>query len=48
MRFNLSTRWNAHRHTDGEAMLTEILDLGFDGAELGYNLTRDLLPAEAV
>ena len=37
MRFSLSTNWNASRHSDGEAMAEEILALGFDALELGYN-----------
>ncbi len=44
MRFNLTTRWNAGRHTRGEAMIQEILDLGFDHVELGYDLRMDLVP----
>lgn len=32
------------RHTDGEAMIQEILDLGFDRIELGYDLRQDLVP----
>lgn len=38
MIFALSTRWNASRHHDGEAMITEILGLGFSHIELGYDL----------
>ena len=37
MRFSLSTNWNASRHSDGEALVDEILSLGFDALELGYN-----------
>jgi sugar phosphate isomerase/epimerase len=44
MRLGLSTRWNSRRHTRGEAMIEEILALGFREVELGYELTRDLLP----
>lgn len=44
MNFSISTRWNAFRHSDGEAMLSEILDLGFKEAELGYDLMFDLVP----
>ncbi|MBN1558048.1 MAG: TIM barrel protein [Lentisphaerae bacterium] len=40
----LSTRWNAHRHRAGEALIDEILALGFGGVELGYDLTLDLVP----
>lgn len=42
MQFALSTRWNARRHRTGEAMVEEILGLGFQQIELGYDLTRDL------
>ncbi|MDX2225499.1 MAG: sugar phosphate isomerase/epimerase [Verrucomicrobiae bacterium] len=34
--FSLSTCWNSDRHTDGEAMLREIVDLGFESVELGH------------
>lgn len=44
MIFALTTRWNASRHTDGEAMLTEILEMGFTHVELGYDLRLDLVP----
>lgn len=44
MDFALSTRWNAGRHTDGEAMIEEILALGFRHVELGYDLRPDLVP----
>jgi len=40
----LTTRWNAHRHTDGEAMIQEILELGFRHIELGYDTRMDLVP----
>jgi sugar phosphate isomerase/epimerase len=40
----LSTRWNAHRHRDGQAMLDAICALGFRHVELGYDLTIDLVP----
>ncbi|MCL1920596.1 MAG: sugar phosphate isomerase/epimerase [Kiritimatiellaeota bacterium] len=40
MRFSLSTNWNAARHADGEALVEEILSLGFDALELGYNTTE--------
>ena len=39
----LTTRWNAGRHTSGEAMLQEILELGFTRVELGYDLRADLV-----
>ena len=44
MLFALTTRWNAGRHTDGEAMIEEILEMGFDRVELGYDLRMDLVP----
>ena len=44
MNFALTTRWNAGRHTDGEAMIEEILDMGFSRVELGYDLRLDLVP----
>jgi sugar phosphate isomerase/epimerase len=36
--FSLSTNWNSARHTSGGAMVDEILKLGFDAVELGYQL----------
>lgn len=42
MRFALSTNWNARRHTEGEALVDEILSLGFDALELGYHTTEPL------
>lgn len=44
MRFSLSTNWNASRHADGEEMAEEILSLGFDALELGYNTTEAQAP----
>ena len=43
MIFSLTTRWNARRHETGEAMLEEIVDLGFDHVELGFDLTPNLI-----
>ena len=43
MEFALTTRWNAGRHTSGEAMLQEILELGFTRVELGFDLRADLV-----
>ncbi len=40
MNFSLSTRWNAYRHETGEALVDEILELGFDQVELGYDLQQ--------
>jgi sugar phosphate isomerase/epimerase len=44
MIFSLTTRWNAGRHTSGESMIEEILKLGIDHVELGYDLRLDLVP----
>ena len=40
----LSTRWNAGRHHDGQALVEEILELGIDRLELGYDLRAELIP----
>jgi sugar phosphate isomerase/epimerase len=40
----ISTRWNAGRHHDGRAMIEEILALGLDRVELGYDLRAELIP----
>jgi sugar phosphate isomerase/epimerase len=42
--FALSTCWNANRHTDGRAMLSEIRQLGFEAAELSHNTRISLVP----
>jgi len=42
--FALTTRWNAGRHASGEGMIQEILELGFDHVELGYDTRVDLVP----
>ena len=44
MIFGVTTRWNASRHTSGEKMVEEILNLGVDHLELGYDLRMDLVP----
>lgn len=44
MTLAISTRWNAFRHKTGEAMLDEIISLGFTHVELGFDLTPDLVP----
>lgn len=44
MNFALSTHWNAARHTRGEALIEEILQLGFRHVELGYDLRMELVP----
>lgn len=41
---SFSTCWNSGRHTDGDAMLREIKDLGFDCIELGHGIRLALLP----
>ena len=41
---SLSTCWNNSRHTDGEAMIEEILELGFDTVELSHGMTVTKLP----
>ncbi len=40
---SISTCWNSGRHTDGEAMLQELLDLGFDRVELGHGIRISLM-----
>lgn len=44
MILGLSTRWNASRHTAGEQLVEEILGLGLNHIELGYDLPADLVP----
>ena len=44
MEIALTTRWNAGRHRDGQALVEEILGLGFRRIELGYDTRADLLP----
>lgn len=38
-----STCWNSGRHTKGEEMLQEILDLGFEWVELGHGIRLSLM-----
>jgi len=40
----ITTRWNAARHPGGESMIDEILALGIQHLELGYDTRVDLLP----
>src|SRR5579863_2081758 len=40
---SFSTCWNSSRHQDGEAMLQEILDLGFERVELGHGIRLSLM-----
>src|SRR5207302_5055766 len=42
--YSFSTCWNSHRHTDGQAMLREIRELGFAHAELSHGTRISLLP----
>ena len=44
MKFTLSTHWNAGRHTTGETLVEEAINLGFDQIELGYDLRPELVP----
>lgn len=39
----LSTCWNSHRHTNGEDMLREIVDLGFTNIELSHGLNISMM-----
>ena len=41
---SFSTCWNSHRHTAGDEMLREILDLGFKRVELGHGIRISLMP----
>lgn len=41
---SFSTCWNSHRHTDGGALVDEILALGFDTIEISHGLKVSLLP----
>lgn len=40
---SVSTCWNSARHTDGEAMIDELLDLGFENVELGHGIRLSLI-----
>jgi sugar phosphate isomerase/epimerase len=42
--YSFSTCWNSHRHSDGRAMLREIVDLGFECAELSHGIRLSLVP----
>ena len=39
-----STCWNSHKHSDGLAMVEEIVELGFDTIEISHGLKVSLLP----
>ena len=41
---SFSTCWNNSRHHDGEAMIDEIIDLGFTNIELSHGMTVAKLP----
>jgi sugar phosphate isomerase/epimerase len=41
---SFSTCWNSHRHTAGDEMLREIVDLGFKRVELGHGIRISLMP----
>lgn len=41
---SFSTCWNNGRHSDGEAMIEEIIDLGFTHIELSHGMTIAKLP----
>jgi sugar phosphate isomerase/epimerase len=41
---SFSTCWNSHRHTEGEEMVREILEMGFDTIEISHGLKISLLP----
>jgi sugar phosphate isomerase/epimerase len=40
---SISTCWNSGRHTEGEAMLQELLDMGFERIELGHGIRISLM-----
>ncbi|RYD34444.1 MAG: sugar phosphate isomerase/epimerase, partial [Verrucomicrobiaceae bacterium] len=39
-----SSCWNNSRHTDGESMIEEIVELGFTNIELSHGMTIAKLP----
>ena len=41
---SFSTCWNSSRHTDGEEMVQEIVNMGFDTLEISHGLKVSLLP----
>lgn len=41
--FSFSTCWNIKRHDTGRAMIEDIVSLGFEQAELNYNVGEDFL-----
>ena len=40
---SISTCWNSARHSDGAAMLEELLEFGFDRVELGHGIRISLM-----
>ncbi|NQU39932.1 MAG: sugar phosphate isomerase/epimerase [Lentisphaerae bacterium] len=44
MKFSVSTHWNAFAHDSGEGIIDDILELGLDTVELGYDLRMDQVP----
>ena len=40
---SISTCWNSARHTDGAAMLEELLEFGFERVELGHGIRVSLM-----
>lgn len=43
MNFAISTHWNASRHTSGETLIDELLGMGFERVELGYDTRIELV-----
>jgi sugar phosphate isomerase/epimerase len=41
---SFSTCWNSSRHTNGEDLVREILEMGFDTIEISHGLSVSLLP----
>lgn len=41
---SISTCWNSRRHSDGYAMIRELLEMGFDTVEISHGLPITLLP----
>jgi len=41
MKIGISTNWNSTRHERGGDLVAEVLSLGFEALELGYNLTEN-------
>ena len=47
MILGISTRWNTRLHSSGDELIREILDLGLDHVEIGYDFTVDLIEGVA-